>query len=93
MTEIIFEVTEKGQICSDIQKEYLGSIAECKDAAEELGLAFIRNVGQVSSHPRACHIYLNDYVYWNGHETGRRESMSQSICRMGGKYLRTSSAK
>ena len=57
-----FELTSTGQVCNDISKVTLGSVDECRSAAEELEKVY--NYEAYGSHnPKGCFSSYT-YVYW-----------------------------
>ena len=72
--------------CADVGKLPLGNMAECQEAASNLGLPY-RYAGSWSSNPKGCYKSSEEYVFWNNHEIGSQRSNTLAICQNSGKYL------
>ena len=83
----MFEVTKSGKICSDIQKQNITTISQCKRAAKQLEKPFADNHTAIIHHPKGCILLDNHEVHWNENEAGQRDNGSKSICTMGCKYI------
>ena len=86
-----FEVTKFAENCSDIGKETLDSISECKEAAKEMNAAYMKDIN-LQNCPKACVATSPEYVFWNNNEMGDRNIECQAICRKSGKYSKEATA-
>ena len=78
-------MTKFAENCSDIGKETLDSISECKEAAKEMNAAYVKDI-TLPNCPKACIATGLAYVFWNNNEVGDRNNDYQAICRKSGKY-------
>ena len=78
-------MTKLAENCSDIGKETLDSISECKEAAKEMNAAYMTDIN-LHNCPKACIATTPVHVYWNNNEMGDRNFECQAICRKSGKY-------
>ena len=89
MTARSFVLSEKGKTCSDIHKEYLSDIAECRDVSKQLLRTSPVTIdipeGSDNRYPRGC-IFAENQVEWNSHSTGNAEKTTQSICKADNEY-------
>ena len=67
--------------CSDIGKTSLADVAECQEAASQLGINYWGDFSW-PEWPNRC---FSDYkdVYWNTHETGASRNNNFPVCRSG----------
>ena len=77
-----YQLTEKGQTCSDISLNVIVDEKECKKASEERGGTYEGTVIS-SEYPSGC--YYQSYVggYFNKHESGTGNANAKSICKQG----------
>ena len=70
--------------CSAVGKKSLEDKAECQVAASQLGFYYDTD-GSWSYLPKGCFLAFSTHVYWNNHETGRSQAVSDMlpICRKG----------
>ena len=63
-----FEVTNGGEICSDIGKKSIPDQEICKNAAKQLGKTFNEEILNESGLPTGCFYIKNVLVGWNIYE-------------------------
>ena len=73
-----FDITNLGQVCSEIGRIPVKVGIGCKEAATELGKSF-HGESDLGSSPNGC-ILQNNKVYWNVADAGSREHISKVIC-------------
>ena len=84
-----FKLTKLGGNCSDIGKLLLGNEKECRGVAGLIGAVefdIITGSGN-ASFPRGCFMHTNKTVFWNPHETGRKNDLAQAICSTHGSFI------
>ena len=84
-TDKRFELTGSGKECSDIGKETLNDIAECKAATKDTGKSFT-GAFTWNGYPKGC-FFIHTSVYWNNHKSGTKNLRASSICRDRRKYI------
>ena len=91
MTAKRFERLEAGITCSDNKQEDVKSLAECKEAAHELGYRFRGQSNWTTTNTviisQAC-FESDNIVLWVQYEVGEwDDGQRQAICRMTGKSI------
>ena len=64
-----FEVTNIGEICSDIGKDSIQDQEICKNAAKQLEKTFNEIIFNEPGFPTGCFYIKNVFVGWNIYET------------------------
>ena len=85
-----FELTEFAvRDCSSIGREPLSDMAECQEAAAELGQKYhgSGSFPNAKWNPKGCFSIENKGVFWNNHKTGSERAGILAVCRKIGKYL------
>ena len=83
-----FELTEQAGLrdCSNVGMRAIGDVAECKEAASQLGIDDGNDDGSWDSYPKGCGV-LQNKVYWNSHEIGRGRKEILLICKKPGNHI------
>ena len=84
-----FKLTKLGGNCSDIGKLLLGNEKECRGVAGLVGAVEFEIItgSGIASFPSGCFMHTNKTVFWNPHETGRKNDLAQAICSTHGSFI------
>ena len=83
-----FELTNGGEICSDIGKESIPDLEICKNAAKQLEKTFNEEIFNEPNLPTGCFYINNVLVGWNIYQI-KSEIFGDigEICLESGKYI------
>ena len=85
-----YVLSEKGGDCMGKGLVALFDNEECKRAAVSLGKVFVR-IEENAKWPKNCYICTSNLcknrVYWNNHNTGKKNALAQEICRKSKRFL------
>ena len=77
------ELTRLGGLCSDIGKKIIDNLADCENAAVQLGGYVYKNV-KWDTRPKGCswlhYSTGTGEFWWNSHNTGSRNKDHRAIC-------------
>ena len=89
MVEKRFETIESKKCCSDMKKEDIKCVDECKEAAVELGLTFggpWNQTPNTQNISKSC-FTIDGIVVWRKYGEAEISKWSHAICRKTGKYI------